>query len=73
MARAMDRVGTEPTLARFLRSLVSIGLKALLRISVASMVGVETTSLVAILGTAGLAIGLALQGTLANFAGGVWC
>jgi small conductance mechanosensitive channel len=71
MGRGMDRAGTEPTLARFLRSLVSIGLKALLFISVASMIGVETTSFIAILGAAGLAVGLALQGTLANFAGGV--
>jgi small conductance mechanosensitive channel len=71
MGRGMDRAGTEPTLARFLRSLVSIGLKALLFISVASMIGIETTSFIAILGAAGLAVGLALQGTLANFAGGV--
>jgi len=46
-------------------------LKVLLLISVAGMVGFETTSFVAILGAAGLAVGLALQGTLANFAGGV--
>lgn len=71
MARGMDRSSTEPTLARFLTSLVSIGLKALLLISVASMVGIETTSFIAILGAAGLAVGLALQGSLANFAGGV--
>jgi small conductance mechanosensitive channel len=71
MGHGMERAGTEPTLARFLRSLVSIGLKALLFISVASMIGVETTSFIAILGAAGLAVGLALQGTLANFAGGV--
>jgi small conductance mechanosensitive channel len=71
MGKAMERGKTEPTLAKFLSSLVSIGLKALLLISVASMVGIETTSFIAILGAAGLAIGLALQGTLANFAGGV--
>jgi len=46
-------------------------LKALLFISVAQMVGIETTSFIAILAAAGLAIGLALQGSLANFAGGV--
>lgn len=67
----MERSNAEPTLAKFLSSMVSIGLKALLLISVASMVGIETTSFVAILAAAGLAIGLALQGTLANFAGGV--
>ena len=59
------------SLASFLTSLVSIVLKVLLLISVAGMVGFETTSFVAILGAAGLAVGLALQGTLANFAGGV--
>jgi len=68
---AMERTNTEPTLAKFLSSLVSVGLKALLLISVASMVGIETTSFIAILGAAGLAVGLALQGSLANFAGGV--
>ncbi|OGX84474.1 mechanosensitive ion channel family protein [Hymenobacter glacialis] len=59
------------SLSSFLRSLVNIVLKVLLLISVAGMVGIETTSFVAILGAAGLAVGLALQGTLANFAGGV--
>ncbi len=67
----MERSNTEPTLARFLCNLTSIGLKALLLISVASMIGIETTSFIAVLGAAGLAIGLALQGSLANFAGGV--
>lgn len=46
-------------------------LKVLLMVSVASMIGIETTSFVAAIGAAGLAIGLALQGSLANFAGGV--
>ncbi len=71
MGRAMERSNTEPTLARFLRNLASIGLKALLLISVAGMIGIQTTSFIAILGAAGLAVGLALQGSLANFAGGV--
>ena len=57
-------------LSSFLTSLVNIVLKVLLLVSVAGMVGFETTSFVAILGAAGLAVGLALQGTLANFAGG---
>lgn len=52
-------------------SLANIALKVLLMVSVASMIGVETTSFVAAIGAAGLAIGLALQGSLANFAGGV--
>ncbi len=62
---------SEPALQTFLTDLVNIALKALLFISVASMVGIETTSFVAILGAAGLAVGLALQGSLSNFAGGV--
>ena len=55
----------------FISSLANIVLKILLIVSVASMIGVETTSFVAAIGAAGLAIGLALQGSLANFAGGV--
>ncbi len=61
----------DPTLHKFIASLVSVGLKGLLLISVASMVGIATTSFIAVLGAAGLAIGLALQGSLSNFAGGV--
>ena len=57
MGKGLERSNTDPTLARFLSSLVSITLKALLLISVASMVGIATTSFVAILGAAGLAIG----------------
>jgi small conductance mechanosensitive channel len=59
------------SLSSFLTSLFNIALKVLLLVSAAGMVGFETTSFVAILGAAGLAVGLALQGTLANFAGGV--
>lgn len=71
MGAAMERSNTEPTLAKFLCNLSSVGLKALLLISVASMIGIETTSFIAVLGAAGLAVGLALQGSLSNFAGGV--
>ncbi|TDY00611.1 mechanosensitive ion channel family protein [Thiohalophilus thiocyanatoxydans] len=70
MNKGMQRSKMEPTLAHFLQSLVSIGLKALLLISVASMVGIATTSFIAVLAAAGLAVGLALQGSLGNFAGG---
>jgi small conductance mechanosensitive channel len=69
--KVLENAGTEVSLQKFLSSLVSVLLKALLLISVASMIGIATTSFVAILGAAGLAIGLALQGSLANFAGGV--
>ncbi|MGC1331343.1 mechanosensitive ion channel family protein, partial [Pseudomonas sp.] len=55
----------------FISSLANIALKVMLIVSVASMIGIETTSFVAAIGAAGLAIGLALQGSLANFAGGV--
>lgn len=61
----------DPSLASFMSSLVSVLLKLMLFIAVASMVGIQTTSFIAVLGAAGLAVGLALQGSLANFAGGV--
>tara|TARA_R110001599_G_scaffold349112_1_gene576964 strand:- start:86 stop:922 length:837 start_codon:yes stop_codon:yes gene_type:complete len=61
----------DPSLASFMSSLVSVLLKLMLFIAVASMIGIQTTSFIAVLGAAGLAVGLALQGSLANFAGGV--
>lgn len=61
----------EVSLRTFLISLVGILLKVLLLVTVAGMIGIQTTSFVAILGAAGLAVGLALQGSLSNFAGGV--
>lgn len=54
----------------FLKSLLSVGLKVILIISVISVLGVPLTSIVTVLASAGLAIGLALQGALSNFAGG---
>ena len=59
------------SLNSFLRSIIIIALKVLLIITVAGMIGIQMTSFIAILGAAGLAIGMALQGTLQNFAGGV--
>jgi len=61
----------DPTLNKFLCGLIGAMLKIMLLISVASMIGIATTSFIAVIGAAGLAIGLALQGSLANFAGGV--
>ncbi len=58
-------------LQNFIGTIANIILKILLMVSVASMIGIETTSFVAAIGGATLAIGLALQGSLANFAGGV--
>ena len=71
VGKMMSKRNMDESLQPFLRSMLSIALKAMLIISVAGMVGIETTSFVAVLGAAGLAVGLALQGTLANFAGGV--
>jgi small conductance mechanosensitive channel len=69
--KSMEKTKADKTLIPFISNLLSWGLKLLLFISVASMVGIATTSFIAVLGAAGLAIGLALQGSLANFAGGV--
>lgn len=69
--KSMARVKFEAGLTHFLVSFISVILKVLLLISVASMIGIETTSFIAMLGAAGLAVGMALQGSLANFAGGV--
>jgi len=61
----------DPTLNKFLCGLINAILKVLLLVSVASMIGIATTSFIAVIGAAGLAVGLALQGSLGNFAGGV--
>lgn len=66
-----ERKSYDPTLEHFIASLINWGLKILLFVVVVNQLGVESASLVAIIGAAGLAIGLALQGSLANFAGGV--
>lgn len=67
----MAKKDFDPSLRVFLRSLVQNGLLILLILSTLSTLGVAMTSFVAILGAAGLAVGLALQGSLANFAGGI--
>ena len=59
------------TLESFLQSFINISLKGILFVLVITQLGVKSSSLVAVVGAAGLAIGLALQGSLANFAGGV--
>ena len=69
--RTLEKRGVDASLVPFLSSLINALLKALVIISVAGMVGIEMTSFVAVLGAAGLAVGLALQGSLSNFAGGV--
>jgi len=69
--KAMVKSGLDQDVVPFLSSLISVLLKVMLVMSVAGMVGVETTSFVALIGMAGLAIGMALQGTLGHFASGV--
>lgn len=66
-----DKKDYDPTLENFIASLINWGLKIVLFVLVITQLGVESASLVAIIGAAGLAVGLALQGSLANFAGGV--
>lgn len=73
--KAISRLLTQQQVDRdvqpFLLSLLRIGLLVALVLSVLSTMGVETSSFIAVIGTAGLAVGLALQGSLANFAGGL--
>jgi small conductance mechanosensitive channel len=70
-SRILDKRNIDASLKPFLTGIVSSLLKVMLVISVLGMVGIEMTSFVAILGAAGLAVGMALSGTLQNFAGGV--
>ncbi|PLW92181.1 MAG: mechanosensitive ion channel protein MscS [Marinilabiliales bacterium] len=69
--RAMKKSKVNISLQKFLANMFNIILRILLILSILGMVGIEMTSFIAILGAAGLAIGLALSGTLQNFAGGV--
>jgi small conductance mechanosensitive channel len=69
--RMLEKSETDPALITFSASLVSILLKIMVWITALGVLGVEMTSFIAVLAAAGLAIGLALSGTLQNFAGGV--
>lgn len=71
LVKMMTKRDVNASLIPFLKSITNILLKVMLVISVMSMVGIQMTSFIAVLGAAGLAVGLALQGTLQNFAGGV--
>lgn len=71
ISRQLEKGNVDPSLKGFLNSMIGIGLKLMLWIAVIGMLGVQMTSFVAILGAAGLAVGMALSGTLQNFAGGV--
>jgi small conductance mechanosensitive channel len=69
--KILDKKSINPTLIPFLKGIVNVSLKILLIISVMGMVGIEMFSFSALIGAMGLAIGMALSGTLQNFAGGV--
>lgn len=70
-AKMLNKSKADESLQPFLKSLVGALLKVMLVITVLTTLGIEMTSFVAILGAAGLAVGMALSGTLQNFAGGV--
>lgn len=71
IAKVMTKKGVAPAVNSFVCSFAYIGLLTFVVIAALAQVGIQTTSLIAILGAASLAIGLALQGSLANFAAGV--
>ncbi|MRT94093.1 mechanosensitive ion channel family protein [Ancylomarina sp. 16SWW S1-10-2] len=71
IGKMMDKSNLDASLKPFLKSIIGMLLKVMLYITALGMLGVEMTSFIAILGAAGLAVGLALSGTLQNFAGGV--
>ncbi|MBN2513882.1 MAG: mechanosensitive ion channel [Sedimentisphaerales bacterium] len=71
LENVLNRAKVDPTLSKFVRNLLYFGLLVFVAIAALSRLGVETTSLVAVIGAAGLAVGLALQGSLSNFAAGV--
>jgi len=68
--RLMERSKIDPTIIRFVGKLAYIALLAFVIIAALSQLGIQTTSFIAVVGAAGLAIGLALQGSLSNFAAG---
>jgi small conductance mechanosensitive channel len=71
LKRGLERADTDPTLVGFVGNISYFGLLTMVVIAAVGQLGVQTTSFIAVLGAAGLAIGLALQGSLANFAAGV--
>lgn len=71
VAGMLERRNVEPTIQTFLKSFVNILLVTLLTITVISTLGVNTTSLAALLASAGLAVGMALSGNMQNLAGGL--
>ncbi len=71
MTKVMERQEVDQTLQKFVGNLVSMALMVVVIIAAIGALGIQTTSFIAIFGAAGLAVGLALQGSLSNFAAGV--
>lgn len=69
--KALEKAKVESTLLEFLTNIISILLKILVVISVATMIGIQMTSFIAVLSAMAFAIGLAFQGSLSNFSGGI--
>jgi small conductance mechanosensitive channel len=69
--RAMHRANVNLTIASFIKNIIYFGLLLLVFIAALHQLGIETNSFIAVIGAAGLAIGLALQGSLSNFAAGI--
>ena len=71
LTKLMNRSKADTAVVRFVSTTVKILLRFILILAVIQKIGIETTSFIAMLGAAGLAVGMALQGTLQNFAGGI--
>ncbi|MEA2069030.1 MAG: mechanosensitive ion channel, partial [Verrucomicrobiota bacterium] len=71
ITKVMEKRGVDPTLISFVSSLLFVALKIFVIVAALEKLNIKTTSFIAILGAAGLAVGLALQGSLSNFAAGV--
>lgn len=71
LRKGLDKREYEETLKQFFVNIVDVALRVILTVAVIAQLGIQTTSIVAVFGAAGLAVGMALQGSLSNFAGGV--
>jgi small conductance mechanosensitive channel len=69
--RVLEKRDVDPTLTKFVASMTYVALLTFVILAALGMLGIQTTSFIAVIGAAGLAIGLALQGSLSNFAAGV--
>lgn len=71
VSKTFSRTGMDISLSKFLMSLIKFSLYAVLAVMIIGALGIETTSLITLIGSLGLTVGLSLQGSLSNFAGGV--